>query len=176
MEFGRRKLCDPPSVSHLAAKCITQSKEGLITMKPSGLPARDGSERRRHPQSNDPNDAEAANFSTDGEITRATDANIGQDDARGDDAEDLALAGLTNFATDNSDMESIASTYLHRTIMNAEQRQHPRQTSAGETLQESEARRRRVLEILERALEISKETMDDEDDAHQDPQNSSSND
>ena len=145
-------------------------------MKPSGLPARDGPERRRQPPLNNPNDAEATNFSNEGERTRATDADIGQDDAQGDDAADLALAGLTNLSTDNSDMESIESTYLHRAIMNAEQRQPPRQTSAGETLQESEARRRRVLEILERALEISKETMDDEDDAQQDPQNSSSND
>jgi hypothetical protein len=169
------EICYPPLVSHVAAKHFTQLKTRLITMKPSGLPARDGSDRRRQPPSDAVNDAEGTNVSNQGERTMGTDASVDQDNARGDDAVDLALAGLANFATDDSDMESIASTYFHRAIMNSEQRQPPRRSSAGETMQESEARRRRVLEILERALEISKETMDDEDDAHQDPQDTSSN-
>ena len=67
--------------------------------------------------------SEATNFSNDGKRPWATDADIGQDDAQGDVAADLALAGLTNLATtDNSDIESIASTFLHRAIMNTEQR------------------------------------------------------
>lgn len=138
-------------------------------MKPSGLPTKDLAERRNPPRSDAPNNRESGSISNESDGTHAAiSAGNGGDNDRGEEGILLARDGMANLGS--SDMDSIASTYLRRSHVSAEQQeQHqPRLISASEMLQESEARRLRVLLILERALEISKEATEDEDDAEQD--------
>ena len=148
-------------------------------MKPSELPTKEDTERRRQPRSDATNNLERGSVSDLRDGRNGSDAAVnGGEQDRGHDGIDSALVGLSNFAAESSDMDSSASTYLERATMNAEHRQHPQRgtTTTSEMLQEGEARRQRVLHILERALEISKEAMDDEDNLEHDSENSSPSD